>query len=507
MQFHKTQIAWKQVLFVGLSLLILMIGIGKQTASEVEMGQYIVQGNDITELKTAVIGAGGIVNHELTIIDSLSVSLPEDQVEALRQQDIVTQNWEDRVVAAENQETAVIAPPVEGYESTGSTFHFDRAIGCDGSYEKMNRLSKWIFYPDRYLSYTFKPAIEGNLPSTVALDLTINESRVYEAKVESYHASTAQWHTIYIETLPTDIYDISVSLDISHILTSEEDFAEVTIRLFAYRQHRAGYLKVDCLSLRYSNPTSPDPMPEIDTNFFTASKVDQVWGTDNLGAGIGVAVLDTGVYSLRGLRSNVGSSNDGIRGGIDFVDWDWDPSDPNGHGTHVASIISSSGQVADGYFGAAPNSHIIPIRVLNEDGKGTYSDVISGIQYAMAYKDDYNIRILNLSLAASPQSHYWDDPLNRAVMEAWHHGIVVIVSAGNAGPDPMTIGVPGNNPYVITVGALDDNGTPADWADDHLSQFSSAGPTYEGFVKPDVLAPGGHIVGLINSASKLAERL
>jgi serine protease AprX len=90
-------------------------------------------------------------------------------------------------------------------------------------------------------------------------------------------------------------------------------------------------------------------------------------------------------------------------------------------------------------------------------------------------------------------------------MRAWQAGIVVVVAAGNTGPDPMSIGVPGNNPYVITVGALTDAYTPTDWSDDYVPAFSAAGPTHEGFVKPDLIAPGGHVVGLMSDKSKLAK--
>jgi subtilisin family serine protease len=89
-------------------------------------------------------------------------------------------------------------------------------------------------------------------------------------------------------------------------------------------------------------------------------------------------------------------------------------------------------------------------------------------------------------------------------MRAWQAGIVVVASAGNTGPDPMTIGVPGNTPYIITVGAMTDNYTPGDPTDDVLASFSSAGPTAEGFVKPEIVAPGGHLLGMMDKESKLA---
>jgi hypothetical protein len=123
----------------------------------------------------------------------------------------------------------------------------------------------------------------------------------------------------------------------------------------------------------------------------------------------------------------------------------------------------------------------------------------------VANKDVYNIKVMNLSLVALPQSPYWADPLNQAVMEAWAAGITVVAAAGNGGPAPMTVGVPGNIPYVITVGAFTDDYTPSDWADDYITPFSAAGPTLDAFVKPDVVAPGAHMVSTMLSSSTLAK--
>jgi serine protease AprX len=89
-------------------------------------------------------------------------------------------------------------------------------------------------------------------------------------------------------------------------------------------------------------------------------------------------------------------------------------------------------------------------------------------------------------------------------MAEWRAGIVVVASGGNTGPESITVGVPGNVPYIITVGAMTDNYTPDDPTDDYLASFSSAGPTVEGFVKPDMLAPGGHVRGLMASARPAA---
>jgi serine protease AprX len=181
-------------------------------------------------------------------------------------------------------------------------------------------------------------------------------------------------------------------------------------------------------------------------------------------------------------------------------------TDASGHGTHVTGIMLNTQRSADGrYFGIAPNANLVSVRAFDADGRGTYSSVIRGIDWIVKNKDAHRIRVLNLSFGATPRSHYWDDPLNRAVMKAWKAGIVVVASAGNGGPTPQTITVPGNVPYIITVGAMTDNYTPADSTDDRLASFSAAGPTYEGFVKPEVVAPGGHIWSLMSTQARIAQ--
>ena len=157
-------------------------------------------------------------------------------------------------------------------------------------------------------------------------------------------------------------------------------------------------------------------------------------------------------------------------------------------------------------MGISPEANLVSVKAFDASGAGRYMDVIRGIDWVVANKDELNIKVLNLSFSATPQSHYWDDPLNQAVMRAWQAGIVVVAAAGNNGPDPMTVGVPGNVPYVITVGAISDNYTPLNPKDDYLASFSSTGPTHEGFVKPDIVAPGGHILGILPKHAELAHK-
>ena len=241
---------------------------------------------------------------------------------------------------------------------------------------------------------------------------------------------------------------------------------------------------------------------------------DQVWANGNLGQGITVATLDTGFDpTFVGLRATRGVSQDRHLAYYDAIANKTyessrllrSPRDPNGHGTHIAGIIGNSDKEGGHYVGIAPGVNFVSVRVLDETGMGTYAAVLRGLNWLVQHKDQYNIRVLNMSMYATPVAPYWADPYNLAVMAAWKAGIVVIASAGNDGPEPLSVGVPGNTPYIITVGALTDNYTPSDFGDDYMPPFSAAGPTLDAFVKPDVIAPGAHVSSLMRNSSYLAQ--
>ena len=250
---------------------------------------------------------------------------------------------------------------------------------------------------------------------------------------------------------------------------------------------------------------SNDPRPASDYPDLVGA--DLVWTDGVTGEGVTVAVVDIGLSNHPGLLNKVnGVTKNRIAGWVDFVEGSNSPRDPHGHGTHIAGIIANAQEGPDGeYNGVAPGVRLVGVRVLDEYGYSDYANVIQGIQWVIENKETYNIRVMNLSLVSDASVPYWFDPLNEAVMQAWASGITVVVAAGNDGAAPMTIGVPGNNPYVITVGAFTDNYTPDDWSDDYLAPFSSAGPTLDAFTKPDLLAPGAHMVSTIDKHSTLAE--
>ena len=232
------------------------------------------------------------------------------------------------------------------------------------------------------------------------------------------------------------------------------------------------------------------------------------------GTGIGVAVIDSGVADHKDFHNASGTR---VVHSESFVSGNTSAVDAYGHGTHVSGIIGGNGSASGsgtGYAqqiaGMAPNVNIINLRVLDQNGAGTDSQVIAAIQRAIALKTQYNIRVINLSLGRPVFESYTLDPLDQAVEQAWAAGIVVVVAAGNDGRDNSqgthgfaTIGSPGNDPAVITVGATRTMGT-ATRIDDGIASYSSKGPTLlDHIVKPDVVAPGNRVGSLLVKNSTL----
>lgn len=213
------------------------------------------------------------------------------------------------------------------------------------------------------------------------------------------------------------------------------------------------------------------------------------------GKGITVAVIDTGVAP----HDDLTRPNNRIIGFKDLILNRDIPYDDNGHGTHVSGIIAGNGFSSKGkYMGVAPKANILGIKALNQDGGGNISDIIAAIAYIVETKDKYNTKIINLSLGTPANSSCSKDPLCKAVKMAVDAGLIVVTAAGNSGPSSGTILSPGISKDVITVGAVDDKRT-IDTSDDTIAPFSSRGPTLEGLIKPDVVAPGVNINSLSNN--------
>jgi serine protease AprX len=221
------------------------------------------------------------------------------------------------------------------------------------------------------------------------------------------------------------------------------------------------------------------------------------------GRGVGVAVIDTGIAGDLVDFQTPGWQGSRVIASAVTNPCATDANDHYGHGTHVAGLIAGNGllyptdqPVFGKYMGVAPRANLVSVKVSDDDGNTTVLDVIYGIQFAVDNKTAYNIRVINLSLSSAAAESYTTDPLDAAVEQAWNSGITVVAAAGNEAltSDGVTFS-PANDPWVITVGALDDKGTMTR-LDDTLAPWSSRGLTQDGVRKPEVLAPG---VGLVST--------
>jgi subtilisin family serine protease len=204
---------------------------------------------------------------------------------------------------------------------------------------------------------------------------------------------------------------------------------------------------------------------------------------DSTGKGVTVALMDSGIADHPDLKGKV-------RARVDFVNDGSALLDPAGHGTHIAGLIAADGEMK----GVAPDARLVSLRVLDANGDGKLSDIVKAFDWLLVHRNNFNIEVLNVSWGAPQATTYHKDLLSALVESAWFAGITVVVAAGNDGPTGA-VTTPASDPFVISVGSLDDQGT-VDGSDDVESAFSSRGATLDGFAKPDVLAPGRHVVSL-----------
>jgi serine protease AprX len=232
------------------------------------------------------------------------------------------------------------------------------------------------------------------------------------------------------------------------------------------------------------------------------------------GAGVRVALVDTGVTETADLQGRLvdvadpGGTPEPLRKNVSCVDFsgEGDCVDRYGHGTFLAGLIAGNGAASYGrYAGVAPGVDIVSVKIAGRNGAADVSKVLAAIQWVVSFRDRYDIKVLNLSLGTNSAAPYTLDPLNLAVERAWQAGIAVVVAAGNSGAAPGTISKPGDDPLVITVGAVDDHET-ANRTDDRLPNFTSRGPTHDRLAKPDVVAPGAKLVSIRLKDSYIEEQ-
>ncbi len=229
---------------------------------------------------------------------------------------------------------------------------------------------------------------------------------------------------------------------------------------------------------------------------------DRVWNEGPAylqGQGIAVAVVDSG-----DCQNNGDTCND-LRGPNDLSRVvaatsvlsgpGSGPEDHYGHGSLIEGVVGGAGIGLNGkYMGIAPNVNLVSVRIANNLGQALTSDVVAGLQWVLANKATFNIRVVNLSLNSTTTESYHTSPLDAACEVLWFNGVIVVVPAGNNGT--ATLYPPANDPFVITVGATDDKGT-SNLADDVWASFSAYGTDQTGAVKPDLVAPGKNLISIV----------
>lgn len=320
-----------------------------------------------------------------------------------------------------------------------------------------------------------------------------------ELMVPQEDAATAEHHSTTIAPSKPRLITAQGNIELSLVF-------DVTPNANAHPQHDFS------LEARFGDDCSAELIPGYpdnsgDSYYPTVTGADLLHRHGITGEGVTVAVLDSGLWEVDALsldtrgRSRVLARYDAV---ADLADQSFDES---GHGTHMTSIIAQSRRAntaeRGSFRGIAPDVDLISIKAFGADGQGDFLNIVRGLQWVYDNREKYNIQVLNLSFAARPRWPYWLDPINQAVMRLWQAGVVVVAAAGNEGPDSMTIGSPGNLPYIITVGSVTDSWTTDTEDDDYIPDFSSRGPTPSGHIKPDIVAPGGHMSGITRPGSTL----
>ena len=262
-----------------------------------------------------------------------------------------------------------------------------------------------------------------------------------------------------------------------------------------------------------SSGNSSSLSSNVQQNFIASTGTDSAWSNGATGAGVGVAVIDTGVAGdLLDFQNSQSDSTSRVVVAAALNPGASDPYDEYGHGTHVAGLIAgngtnrSTGDPQYGqYMGTAPNANLVDVKVSDDGGNTTLIDVIYGLQFAVDHQADYNIRVVNLSLDSTVAQSYTTDPLDAAAEAAWNNGIVVLAAAGNMGSASDAVSyAPANDPYVLTIGAVDDTQS-AKPRTAQLTTWSSRGLTQDGFAKPEVTAPGAHMISTLAPNSLFAQ--
>jgi serine protease AprX len=441
----------------------------------------MLQGENLEAIRRATQAAGATITHELPIIDAIGARMSQEQLQSLRDVSAIERVIDDLAWKPRPELT-------------------DDACNLAGSLQLA-----WNGSTARWLLLN-----KGKAPLTL------------DAVTVSWPSSMGRLHYVDIggaaQTLPDGGAVETIEIPTAN---AEIPGRESVALAMSFTQTPASPTRAQnamSISVTAGSDCAVELVPSYedpggDSYFPTTSGAALLHRHGVTGRGVTVAVLDSGLWEAPEELSTDTEGKHRVLARYDAMLGRevGEAVDESGHGTHMTSVIARSAPVTrpgaehPSYRGIAPDSGIVVVKAFDRSGEAGFLDIIRGVQWVVENRERYAIRVLNLSFASRPRWPYWDDPVNQALMRAWRAGIVVVAAAGNEGPEPMSVGSPGNLPYLITVGAITDSWTEKDRRDDYLPDFSSRGPTPTGHIKPDIVAYGGHISGIMRPGATLGE--
>jgi serine protease AprX len=449
--------------------------------------KVFLQGSSSADLQALVAAQGGTLTHDLHLIDAVGAELTREQLDHVLQSHKVGRFFDDLSVAGQPVEE-----PADGEASCD--------IGGSLELDIHDSVVVWTLFNKRDDAASLE-RLDMAWPEKLG---SIRSVTLGNTRLDPEHYQRAPAGSLTLE------FDTSAPLKVPTLSGTQNltvTFESASPEPLKQREFE--------ITAKFAGDCSLELIPGYDDNhenfhYNSVAGVDALQRNGITGRGVTVAVIDSGLWDAPALVNDT-NGKPRVLARYDAISNSESKGvfDASGHGTHMTSVIAHNGATTNAgeptgtFKGVAPDVNLVSVKAFDVEGQGDFLDIVRAIQWVVDNRETYNIRVLNLSFAARPRWPYWLDPINQALMHAWASGITVVAAAGNEGPDPMSIGSPGNLPFIITVGAVTDSWTPADKDDDYIPDFSSRGPTPSGHIKPDIVAPGGHITGLTRPGSSL----
>jgi len=489
------------------------------------VGVIVQKTTDSAALEGHVAQLGGQITKNLSIIHAFAAELPAKAVPLLAQSEQVRwisldapvhQSQTATSVAVNIWATAIGTSVANGFTSSAAIV--SSGLGPDGTFGVGSNvkgafggftlettpgftINKVEIVLHAYVPAALKTGQDPQL--AVVIGGATSQAVSVTAQNFNTHVGVANAGPIYINVTSLRTWtwaDFTKSLElvINQSKSARDqyiDYDAVGFRVTSVGTVNANEVSVPVLATTFSLPT-PRDTTSLSNVYNTVIHATQVWNESPAflqGDAMTIAVVDSGLNRSQDLADRIIKQ-------VNFNLAYHNSTDQYGHGTFVASLLAGNGQSTQGkYVGVAPQANLVNVRVSDDQGIATESDLVNGLQWILQNKTASNIKVVNLSLNASVMQSYNTSPIDAAVEILWFNGIVVVVSAGNNGT--ANLFPPANDPFVITVGAMADQGT-ASLSDDTIASFSAYGTSEVQTVKPELVAPGVNIYGYLPRSDK-----